>query len=98
HLVLSLKPIFSAYRLKVARRRAMAVGAALLAAISVLGLASLAACDMQGLNPFASSKPAVSFKGVDITGAQYAQKLSLPDAMGQVRQLSEFKGKVVVVF
>ncbi len=76
----------------------MAVVAALLAAVSVLGLASLAACDMKGLNPFASSGPAVPFKGVDITGAQYAQKLSLPDATGKVRQLSEFQGKVVVVF
>ncbi len=38
------------------------------------------------------------FKGVDITGAEYARELSLPDAAGQARTLAEFKGKVVVVF
>lgn len=41
---------------------------------------------------------APSFKAVDITGADYAQALNLTDADGRPRQLSEFKGKVVVVF
>jgi protein SCO1/2 len=39
-----------------------------------------------------------AFQGVDITGAEYAKELSLPDAQGQLRQLADFKGKVLVVF
>jgi protein SCO1 len=41
-------------------------------------------------------KPA--FKGVDITGADYAQGFSLSDQDGQVRTLKDFAGKAVVVF
>lgn len=41
-------------------------------------------------------KPA--FKGVDITGADYAQGWALTDHNGQVRTLKDFAGKVVVVF
>ena len=45
------------------------------------------------------SKPgAPQFKAIDITGADYARELELPDAVGQSRRLSEFKGKVTVVF
>ena len=44
----------------------------------------------------APDKP--SFKGVDITGADYAKGFSLSDAQGQVRTLADFTGKVVVVF
>jgi protein SCO1/2 len=43
------------------------------------------------------SKPS-PFKGIDITGADYAQRLSLPDAEGRLRSLDDFKGKVTVVF
>ena len=39
-----------------------------------------------------------SFRAVDITGAQYAREFDLPDADGQRRRLSDFKGKVTVVF
>jgi protein SCO1/2 len=39
-----------------------------------------------------------AFQGIDITGANYAQALSLPDTHGQRRSLADFKGKVVVVF
>jgi len=52
-----------------------------------------------------SDKPAgsepnskASFRSIDITGAEYARKLDLPDAEGKPRNLGEFKGKVVVVF
>jgi protein SCO1/2 len=38
------------------------------------------------------------FKSIDITGADYAQGFTLADQRGQVRSLSDFKGKVVVVF
>jgi protein SCO1 len=40
----------------------------------------------------------VAFKGIDITGATYAQALNLTDATGQPRTLADFKGKVAVVF
>ncbi len=42
------------------------------------------------------TKPA--FVGIDLTGADYAQGFQLPDHNGQVRTLSDFAGKVVVVF
>jgi protein SCO1/2 len=41
---------------------------------------------------------AVPFQGVDITGANYAGRLELPDVDGRPRSLAEFKGKVTVVF
>lgn len=44
------------------------------------------------------SKPTESFSAIDITGANYAQDFSLPDASGRVRTLADFKGQVVVVF
>jgi protein SCO1/2 len=54
-----------------------------------LAVTSLAACQpAQG--------PA--FKAVDITGAEYAKELELTDADGRARHLSDFKGKVTVVF
>jgi protein SCO1/2 len=52
--------------------------------------AALAGCGRPGGAP--------PFKSVDITGADYAQGLSLPDTAGRVRTLAEFRGKVVVVF
>ena len=55
--------------------------------------AALAGCDRLGLG---ASPPA--FQGIDITGANYANALSLPDPEGRVRTLAEFKGKVGVVF
>lgn len=39
-----------------------------------------------------------AFKSIDITGAEYAQELSLPDAEGKLRTLADFKGQVIVVF
>lgn len=38
------------------------------------------------------------FNAIDITGANYAKRLALQDANGKVRDLTDFKGKVVVVF
>lgn len=55
--------------------------------------ALLAACGKP-----ADAPSAVSFNGVDITGAEYARKLDLTDHNGQPRQLADFKGKVTVVF
>ena len=58
------------------------------AAVTALMFAGLAACS--------GEKPA--FKGIDITGAEYARRLDLPDTGGKPRTLADFKGKVVVVF
>ena len=55
----------------------------------------LAGCDKLGV---AATKPAASFRGADITGADYAKTLSMPDMNGQPRTLGDFKGKVTVVF
>jgi protein SCO1/2 len=51
--------------------------------------AGLAAC---------GQKAAPQFNAIDITGAEYARKLDLPDTEGRIRHLSDFKGKVTVVF
>ena len=51
---------------------------------------------LAGLSGCSEPKPA--FKGVDITGADYAKELNLPDQNGQVRKLKDFSGKLVVVF
>jgi len=66
------------------RRRALSVATLTL----IAGSAGLIGC---------TEKP-VAFKGIDITGADYARELKLPDADGKVRTLADFKGKVVVVF
>jgi protein SCO1/2 len=68
-------------------------GVVLSALLPVLLALPLAGCDKLGLGP---GKP--SFHGVDITGADYGRKLSLPDADGKERTLADFKGKVSVVF
>ncbi|MEK8031887.1 SCO family protein [Ideonella sp. DXS29W] len=44
------------------------------------------------------TKKTVAFQGIDITGAEYARELKLPDADGKVRSLADFKGKVAIVF
>jgi protein SCO1/2 len=59
-------------------------------ALLLVSVLSLAACGKP------ADKPA--FSAVDITGADYARKLALPDADGRVRSLDDFKGKVTVVF
>jgi protein SCO1 len=72
-------------------RRHVLLGAA---ALITTVLTGLAACD--GKAPGAAARP--SFKGVDITGAEYARTLALTDADGHPRTLADYKGKVVVVF
>jgi protein SCO1 len=64
-----------------------------------LAAALLSGCDKPaGQATAAAAAPPLQFQGVDITGAEYAKTLSLPDAKGQPRTLADFKGKVVVVF
>jgi protein SCO1 len=62
--------------------------------VAVLLCLALAGCDKLG----SSSKRDVAFRGADITGADYAKSISLPDMNGQPRSLGDFKGKVTVVF
>lgn len=62
----------------------------------LLGLASVLVPALSGCDRMSGSTPA--FKSVDITGADYAQTLSLPDVDGRMRSLTDFRGKVVVVF
>ena len=64
------------------RRRALQAGLAILAG------SWLVAC----------SPDKLQFKGIDITGADYARDFKLTDHNGQARSLKDFKGKVVVVF
>ena len=46
----------------------------------------------------ACSEKKAQFRGVDVTGADYARDWSMPDADGRTRTLSDFRGKVVYVF
>jgi protein SCO1/2 len=62
---------------------------------SILIAAAVALIGCDRLSP-GQTKPA--FKGIDITGADYARTLSLTDQDGKARTLEEFKGKVSVVF
>ena len=68
------------------RRFAMKVIAA--PALSMGSMALLTACSEKG--------PA--FASIDVTGADYAKDFELTDHNGQVRRLTDFKGKVVVIF
>ncbi|MEN9618981.1 MAG: hypothetical protein RL406_1218 [Pseudomonadota bacterium] len=56
--------------------------------LSALAVLALAACS--------PDKP--KFNAIDITGADYAKGFTLIDHNGQSRGLSDFKGKVVVLF
>lgn len=59
----------------------------------------LALCALVWLAGCSPDKPpAAAFKAIDITGAEYARELALPDASGKPRSLADFKGKVTVVF
>lgn len=46
----------------------------------------------------ACSETKPSFTSVDVTGVNYAKEFELTDHNGQTRHLSDFKGKVVVMF
>ena len=57
-------------------------------ALSMAAMALLTAC----------SDKAPAFASIDVTGADYAKDFELTDHNGQVRHLTDFKGKVVVMF
>ena len=56
-------------------------------------LASLVVLALAACSP---AKP--TFSSIDVTGADYAKGFTLTDHNGQSRSLSDFKGKVVVLF
>ena len=66
--------------------KAIALGTAALA-----GGTLLTAC-------FDKKEQTLQFRGVDVTGADYARDLPLTDHNGQARSIKDFAGKVVVVF
>jgi protein SCO1/2 len=68
------------------RRQAIESAARWALAAAVPGL--LAACT--------ESKP--QYKGIDLTGADYARDFQLTDHNGQPRTLKDFRGKLVVLF
>lgn len=59
-------------------------------------LAALTALALVGCQKAGPDQPA--FKGIDLTGAEYARTLNLTDQDGRARSLADFKGKVLVVF
>jgi protein SCO1/2 len=61
---------------------------------AIVAVSALGGCDKIGL----TGLRAAAFNGVDITGAKYGRALALPDAEGRPRTLSDFKGKVIVLF
>jgi protein SCO1/2 len=63
------------------------------AAIAAAAAPLLGGCERMG-----GTGSGGSFKSIDITGADYARELNLPDADGRPRSLAEFQGKVTVVF
>ena len=56
--------------------------------LSLMAVLALSACSPE--------KP--TFNSIDVTGADYAKGFTLTDYNGQSRSLSDFKGKVVVLF
>lgn len=88
---MTCKPVSS---LDLSRRRTLMRAAT--TALSLSAAWGLSACDQ--ISDMTKPKAGLKFNGVDITGATYAQKLRLKDVDGRLRDLSEFKGKVVFVF
>jgi len=64
-----------------------------LVASLVIGFAACSLTFVTGCSP---DKP--KFNAIDVTGANYAKSFALKDHTGQERKLTDFKGKVVVVF
>ncbi|MDZ7918901.1 SCO family protein [Rhodoferax sp.] len=65
-------------------------------ALKSIAIGAMAMGAMAVLTACSEQKP--SFASVDVTGANYAKDFELTDHNGQVRHLTDFKGKVVVMF
>ena len=61
-------------------------------------LLSLAAVGVLALSGCERAAPPHRFNGIDLTGAQYARQLNLPDFDGKPRTLADFKGKVIAIY
>ena len=61
-------------------------------------VASLAALALAACDRLVGSPKGPSFHSTDITGAEFARRLELPDVDGRPRTLADWKGKVTVVF
>jgi protein SCO1/2 len=61
-----------------------------LAGVAAASVVLVAACSPKSSSP--------KFQGIDVTGADYAKDLPLPDQDGKQRSMKDFAGKVVVVF
>lgn len=66
----------------------------MLCAVAAAASIAVTGCDAPG----SGGPTAAPFKGIDITGAEYARTLALTDQNGLPRTLADFKGKVSVVF
>lgn len=60
-----------------------------LLSVTVLGALALAGCDRPS---------AVTYHGIDITGADYGKDFRLTDPDGKERTLADFKGQAVMIF
>jgi len=70
------------------RRRALAL-------LCAGGALALAGCDRSGPAGRASAAP---FRGIDVTGAEYARGFQLTDFNGIPRTLADFRGQVVMLY
>ena len=61
-------------------------------------LAGFLALLLAGCDRLSPSSKAPTFFSTDITGAEFARHLELPDVDGKPRTLADWKGKVTVVF
>ncbi len=64
--------------------------------IASYGLLTLALGGLGFISGCSETKP--QFKGVDVTGADYAKDFPAPDQFGKSRSIKDFAGQVVVVF
>lgn len=78
-----------------ARSNGAARGAALIARLLALLFASAAAFALSGCKPSATPP---AYKSTDISGIDSGKTFRLNDHTGQPRTLSDFKGKIVVLF
>ena len=64
----------------------------------LLAAGALAGLGLAGCDRLAGNATAPTFHATDITGAEFARKLELPDVDGKPRTLADWQGKVTVVF
>jgi protein SCO1 len=67
-------------------------------ALILTGAAAPLALLSAGCDKLGPAKSPPGFRSIDITGADYAKELALPDSKGQLRTLAEFRGRIPVVF